>query len=732
MPAKNKGKGGKTKAEDTKKTNGAANEANLQLANEAKEAGNEAFKAERWADAEEHFSKAISLDKTNHVFFSNRSACYVNLGDFEKGLEDAQACVKLAPRWVKGYGRVATAYHRLGELRAAKAAYEEGLDLDEDNTGLREGLEEVKKDMVDKKNAVKSQVNQAKEQQYQDRVATEEANKAKEQAANPEDSVVVGIDLGTTYSCVSVWQNGRVEVLANDVGERTTPSFVSFGEDGERMVGQAGKAQAARFPQSTFFNVKRIIGQSYSDAYKEIQLYPFKVEDKDGRPMIPVELNGATKTYAPEEISAMVLEKMKATAEAALGHKVKRAVITVPAYFNDAQRRSTKTAGTIAGLTVERIINEPTAAALAYGLDSKGEGNILVFDLGGGTFDVSLLCIESGMFEVLATAGDTHLGGEDFDAALQEFVREEFKKKAGGKDVFHDNHNAQRKLRNACERAKRLLSTATTASIELELGGDDLTMQVSRATFERLNEKMFERCLVAVKRVLEDAKVKKESVDEVVLVGGSTRVPRVQALLQEFFSGKQLCKSVNPDEAVAYGAAVQGAILAGIRDPSMMQLILVDVIPLTLGIETEGRVFAKVVPRNTSVPCEKTRDFTTVEDNQTEVDIRVYEGERGCTDGNHLLGEFHITGIERAKRGVPKIDVTFSLNVNGMLTVRAKDRATGSTADIQITNDKGRHSDEDIDRMLKEAERLREEDERHIAEQEAKAEERYAGDSDSD
>jgi L1 cell adhesion molecule like protein len=407
---------------------------------------------------------------------------------------------------------------------------------------------------------------------------------------------------------------------------------------------------------------------------------------------------------------------MKNTAEANLGHEVKRAVITVPAYFNDAQRRATQTAAAIAGLKVERIINEPTAAALAYGLDKQSEGNVLVFDLGGGTFDVSLLQIEGGVFKVLSTAGDTHLGGEDFDAAMQDHMVGVLKKQNGGKDIISDNSRALRQLRNACERAKRMLSSTVSADVEVSVGGEDLSASISRATFEKLNAPLFEKCLNSVKRVLDDAKVNKDAIDQIVLVGGSTRIPKVQELLQEFFNGKPLCKSVNPDEAVAYGAAVQGAVLSGIRDETMNSLILVDVNPLTLGIETEGRVFAKVVPRNTSVPCNRTREFTTVEDYQPSVDVKVYEGERSITDGNHLLGEFVISGIERAKKGVPKIDVTFQINVSGLLTVTACDQATGAKANITIENDIGRHSQEEVDRMIAEAERLREEDASRVKE----------------
>jgi L1 cell adhesion molecule like protein len=423
------------------------------------------------------------------------------------------------------------------------------------------------------------------------------------------------------------------------------------------------------------------------------------------------------RSFAPEQISAMVLEKMKATAEAALGCAITKAVVTVPAYFNDAQRRLTKDAGTIAGLDVLRIINEPTAAALAYGLDNKKIGvekapaqTILVFDLGGGTFDVSLLKIEEGVFEVLATSGDTHLGGEDFDSILSDWVVAEERRKRGS-DLFGDSAKALRRLRTACERAKRQLSSSLSATIELSVGDVELSIELTRARFDKLLETTFQRCMESVKRCLADAKLAKEAVDEIVLVGGSTRVPRVQQILSEFFGGKALNKSVHPDEAVAYGAAVQGAILAGVRDAATASLLLVDVIPLSLGVECEGRQFAKVVPRNTAVPCKKSSEFTTVEDWQTEIDVRIFEGERGHTDGNHLLGEFQITGVQRARRGEAKVLVTFEVNTNGLLAVTARDKVTGASANVEIQHDKGRLSGGEIDAMVKEAEKMRAQDE---------------------
>ena len=531
---------------------------------------------------------------------------------------------------------------------------------------------------------------------------------------------VIGIDLGTTYSCVAVWRNGEAEVLANSEGERTTPSWVSFDPEGNRLVGDPAMRSAAGNPKNTLFNIKRIIGRQFSECDEEIKRFPFTVvEGAGGKPLISVETApGETKSFAPEQISAMVLEKMKTTAEAALGCAITKAVVTVPAYFNDAQRRLTKDAGTIAGLDVLRIINEPTAAALAYGLDKKGKGGpekplsqtILVFDLGGGTFDVSLLKIEEGVFEVLATSGDTHLGGEDFDSILSDWVIAEERRKRGS-DIFGDSAKSLRRLRTACERAKRQLSSSLSATIELSVGETELSIELTRARFDKLLETTFQRCMESVKRCLADAKLPKEAVDEIVLVGGSTRVPRVQQILSEFFGGKALNKSVHPDEAVAYGAAVQGAILAGVRDAATSSVLLVDVIPLSLGVECEGRQFAKVVPRNTAVPCKKSSEFTTVEDWQTEIDVRIFEGERGHTDGNHLLGEFQITGVQRARRGEAKVLVTFEVNTNGLLNVTARDKVTGANANVEIEHDKGRLSGGEIEAMVKEAEKMRAADE---------------------
>ena len=667
--------------------------------------------------AAKHFTAAIEHDPTDHVFFSNRSACYASVGKLNAAIEDAEKCVELKPDWGKGYSRLGLALFKKGDLVGAQKAYAGGLACDPNNVQCNDGLAEVRA----RKEFLAANA---------DRAAKDMANL---EAMAPEDRYVVGIDLGTTYSCVSVWKDGEAQVLANAEGDRTTPSWVAFTDDG-RLVGDAAKRQAAQNTKRTLFNVKRIIGRQFSECAEEIKIMPFDViEGEGGKPLIEVEVDDEKKTFSAEQISAMVLEKMKKTAEVALGCPIKKAVITVPAYFNDAQKRQTKDAGAIAGLDVLRIINEPTAAALAYGLDKKGtedgvEGaevvqtakkqNILVFDLGGGTFDVSLLNIEDGVFKVLSTAGDTHLGGEDFDTKLAEDVAAQHLKKSG-EDIFTGDDKAQRKLRTACERAKRMLSSSTGATIEAFIGDHEINMPYTRARFEKVCEPLFLRCLESVKRVLDDAKMKKTDVDEIVLVGGSTRVPRVQTLLSEYFDGKVLNKSVHPDEAVAYGAAVQGAILSGVRDSATANLLLVDVIPLSLGIEVEGKSFAKVVPRNTPVPCKKKQEFTTVYDYQDEIDVRIFEGERSNTDGNHLLGEFQITGVERAKKGEPKIDVQFEVNTNGLLTVTARDRETGANAEVKLQHDRGRLTPEEIARMCAEAEAMRAEDERAEREFEA-------------
>ncbi|KAJ1693119.1 hypothetical protein LUZ63_009817 [Rhynchospora breviuscula] len=527
----------------------------------------------------------------------------------------------------------------------------------------------------------------------------------------------IGIDLGTTYSCIAVWQNNRVEIIANDQGNRTTPSCVAFTAN-ERLVGDAAKNQTDMNPTNTVFAIKRLIGRRFSDAsvQSDIRQWPFKVvAGPNDRPKIVVSYRGEEKQFYAEEISSMILVKIKEVAEAYLDCTVKNAVITVPAYFNDSQRRSTKDAGDIAGLSVMRIMDEPTAAAVAYGFDkisknTKGK-NVLIFDLGGGTFDVALMSIRHGKFEVKATAGDTHLGGEDFDDRLVDHCVREFKSKY--KKDLTENVRALRRLRTACERAKKTMSFSTQATIEVDYlyDGIDFSTRISQARFEELNIDLFARCIDLIEKCLSDAKIEKSRVDTVVLVGGSTRIPKVQQLLHDFFEGKELCKGINPDEAVAYGAAVQAAKLNGQGDREVQELVFVDVTPLSLGVETRGGRMTVVVPRNTPIPAKNQYVLTTVKDNQTRMPLAIYEGERAETTYNNLLGKFVLLGIDPAPKNVTKIDVCFEINADGILNVSAQDRSNGHKNKIRINNKEGRLGAEDIQKMMKDSEKYKAEDE---------------------
>jgi len=528
-------------------------------------------------------------------------------------------------------------------------------------------------------------------------------------------------------SCVGIFQNGKVEIIPNEQGNRITPSMVSFSPtSSERIVGDSAKASANSNPTNTLYDVKRIIGRMWDDKglQDDVSRFPFTVRD-DGRnkPIVDVEFNGEKKSFYPEAISAMVLSYMKETAEAYLGKKVTDAVVTVPAYMNNECRQATKTACQIAGMNCLRIINEPTAASIAYHLDKKKERDqrVLVFDMGGGTHDVSLLEISTdGVIECLATGGDVHLGGTDLDNRLLQHCVDDFKKKH--KRDLTENVRGMRRLLTACERAKKTLSSSTTASVEIDalVDGIDYNIQITRAKFESLCSDIFQRAIDPVSLVLQDAKLSKSSVDEIVLVGGSTRIPKIQQMLSEYFGGKELNKSVNPDEAVAYGAAIQAAILIGDSSETTKDILLLDVTPLSLSIETAGGVSTVIVPRGTTIPVRKSEKFSTYADNQPGCTIRIFEGERKFTKDNNLLGQFDLSGFPPAPRGVPQISVDLDIDANGILNVNAKEETSGKTNKITITNDKSRLSQDDIDRMVKEAEQFKEEDELQKAKVEAR------------
>lgn len=710
-----KGKAGNDEESDSgPEDQAAALQEAKEKAAQLKTEGNTAFSASQWEVALVKFTEAIKLDSTDHVFFSNRSATNLQMQRTRDAVGDALECVRLNPAWAKGYSRLGAALFADKQACAAKEAYEKGLKLEPTNAAMIEGLAAAKP-------AAEAE-EKAREEEQKAAEATEAAP-TYPAAASPEETTVIGIDLGTTFSCVAVWQHGNVEIIEDDSGSRTTPSFVAFTPDGGRLVGDAAKSQAAKNTANTLYDVKRILGQKMSEpkVREEVKRFPFEVvadpATDDPRIVVPA-LD--SKQMPPEQISGLVLAHMKRVAEAKLGHPVKKAVITVPAYFNDAQRTATKAAGAIAGLDVLRIINEPTAAALAYGLDRNDSGKadsgckVLIYDLGGGTFDVSVLAIEQGMFTVMATGGDTHLGGEDFDNAVLEHFSAELRQKHSV-DTRADPKLA-RKLRTAVEKAKRALSSGTSAQLEV----DDYCMELSRAKFEALNKGPFERTMDTVKKVLKDAQLTAPEVDDIVLIGGSTRIPRIQEMLSQFFGGRQLCRSINPDEAVAYGAAVQGAILSGVRHAATDALLLLDVTPLSLGIELEGKVFSVLIPRNASIPCKKSHTYTTTEDYQESIEICVYEGERPCVDGNRKLGEFSVHNIERAKREEPQIEVTFELDANGILHVSARDKKTQALADCRIEGACKGIDQGEIERMVQEAKTFASEDEEYRRQLEVK------------
>ena len=543
-----------------------------------------------------------------------------------------------------------------------------------------------------------------------------------ENTKSSKSSVSVGIDLGTTFSCVGIYRGGRVEIIANDQGNRTTPSFVSFTQE-ERLIGDAAKSMASSNPKNTVYDAKRLIGRNYNDKHmqEEMKHFSYDVVDKNNKPVIQVEYKNETKQFTPEEISSMILYKMKEIAEAYLGEAVKDVVITVPAYFNDSQRQATKDAGVICGLNVLRIINEPTAAAIAYGLDKTGGAkNVLIFDFGGGTFDVSILNIDDGIFEVKATGGDTRLGGEDIDNILVNYFSGEFNKK--NKVDISSNARAMRRLKTACETAKRTLSTSSVANIEIDslFDGKDFSASLTRAKYESLCSDIFQRTMVPVEQVLKDSGYSKDEIHEIVLVGGSTRIPKIQELLSSFFNGKELNRTINPDEAVAYGAAVQAAILSGNSDEKLDSLLLLDVTPLSLGVETAGEVMTAIIPRGSTVPIKKTQIFSTAADNQPGCTICVFEGERKFTKDCNQLGKFDLRGIPPMPRGTPQIEITYEVDVNGILNVSACEKSSGKSEKITIQNESSRLSKDQIEKMISDAEKFKEQDEKAQKRVEAK------------
>jgi len=692
------------------------------MAEAFKDAGNKAFKAKDFAEAIVQFTKAIEASPETIAYYSNRSAAYAKSGDLPKALADAEHCIALDAKWGKGYARKGAALLLMKEYSKAVQTYAAGMAQDPENASLASGLADAQKAMSGKKKKKKAKKSKKSAK-----------DEKKEEADDAATDYVIGIDLGTTYSCVGVWEDDKVTIIENKDGQKTIPSYVSFNpETGDRLVGHAAKNQTTRFPENTVYDVKRFIGQRHSDSGVatdcEHMQYAVAVEEgSDAKPKVQVDIKGEKTLFAAEEISAMVLTYCKELAEAHLGTAVTRAVVTVPAYFNDAQRNATKLAGRIAGLDVLRIINEPTAAALSYGLDNAVKDskamNVLIFDLGGGTFDVSILTIENGIFTVKATGGDTRLGGEDFDNNLVEYLATQAVGQ-GLPDARSDPRTMMR-LRKAAEVCKRELSNSQTAEVRLDAfknTNKDFKCTVQREKFESLQKGPFTVCMDTVKRVLKDAKLKPEAIDEIVLVGGSTRIPKLQDMLSNgIFGGKALCKTLNPDEAVAHGAAVQGAILNGKRNSKTDSLLLMDVTPLSLGIETTGRVMSVVIPRNTPIPCVKTQTYTTEANYQTKVDVSVYEGERLKSDENNLLGEFTISGIESAKRGEPQIDVSFSIDSNGILNVTAKDQKTGATADIEINN-RSTATTAEIEKMVAEAASHAAEDKERIRKVEARNE----------